>query len=144
MAKLELTTKELAKVLTTFADDEITNVKGEPNGISFDANFDLGIPLLPKQIPLKFAFSEFDEDNQVIVFEILLNSNNKILNGAVDKIIQYLPKYLTEENLPEGVQISDGYLYVTPASILDISEFEIQIKDLKLSSNKLIMSFNIE
>jgi hypothetical protein len=80
----------------------------------------------------------------VIVFEILLNSNNKILNGAIDKIIQYLPKYLTEDNLPEGVQISDGYLYVTPASILDISEFEIQIKDLKLSSNKLIISFNIE
>jgi hypothetical protein len=141
MAKLELSTNELAKILTSYVSEEISNVKGEADGISFD--IELQIPLLPNNIPIKFAFYKFDYDNQQAIFTILLNSNSRLLVKAFDKIVKVLPKYFSDENLPDGVELSDGYLYVSPTSLLDFSDYEILFTDLSISSKKVVMKMDI-
>ncbi|MCC6256315.1 MAG: hypothetical protein IT276_15485 [Ignavibacteriaceae bacterium] len=142
MAYLELSTTELAKTATAFVGKEISNFNGLSDGISFDV--ELGIKLLPKSIPLKLVFSEFDAENEIIIFEIMLNSDNKILRKGFRAILKAVTSILPEDELPEGVELEDNYLNITPAEIIEYPGIEITILDVKLKSKKLQINFEIE
>ena len=142
MAYLELSTTELAKTAIAFFGKEISNVKGLTNGFSFEV--ELGIRLMPKSIPLKLIFSEFDDENEVIVFEITLNSDSKILQKGFGTILKAITNILPIDELPEGVELEDNYLYITLAEIIENPGMEITIVDVKLKSKKLQISFEIE
>jgi len=142
LAYLELSTTELAKTATAFVGKEISNFNGLSDGISFDV--ELGIKLLPKSIPLKLVFSEFDAENEIIIFEIMLNSDNKILRKGFRAILKAVTSILPEDELPEGVELEDNYLNITPAEIIEYPGIEITILDVKLKSKKLQINFEIE
>lgn len=142
MAILELSTAELAKTAAAFTSGELSNIKGLSNGISFNA--ELGIKLFPKLIPLKMVFYEFDEPNGIIIFEILLNNNSKILNKGFGLIVNAFGSLLIKDYLPEGVKLEDNYLYITPSKMLQQTAIEISIKGVKIKTKKIQINFEVD
>ena len=125
MAYLEISTNELAKIITSYLDSNISNVKGLTNGFSFEV--ELGIRLLPKSIPLKLVFTEFDEENEIIIFEILPNSNSKILKKGFVKILKAISNLIPEDELPEGVWIEQNFLFINPAEMIETPGIEVTV-----------------
>ncbi len=141
MGYLELSTTELAKIVSSAFAVDITNAKGLSNGISFD--IEPGIKLLPKTIPLKIVFVEFDDENEILIFEILPNKDSRILRKSFGLMMKTLPKLLSDD-MPEGIELENNYLYIMPSEMFYQPGVEIYITDAKLKSRKLQISFDID
>ena len=74
----------------------------------------------------------------------MLNSDNKILRKGFRAILKAVTSILPEDELPEGVELEDNYLNITPAEIIEYPGIEITILDVKLKSKKLQINFEIE
>jgi hypothetical protein len=113
MALLQLKSNEVVKIIKSNLPDEIKKLKGTDTGFTFEIIVDHNIPLIPNTIPLEMEYNSYDKTN--LIFELSVNSENRLIRKAAGKIIKLLSSQLGNM-LPEGIAMQQHYIYV------DISE----------------------
>lgn len=113
MALLQLKSNEVVKIIKSNLPDEIKKLKGTDTGFTFEIMLDHNIPLIPNAIPLEIEYNSYDKTK--LIFELSVNSENRLIRKGAGKIIKLLSSQLGNM-LPEGIVMQQHYIYV------DISE----------------------
>lgn len=142
MAYLELTTKELAKIVKANFSKDIKNITGLPTGFSFDYNIDHGIPLIPTKIPLLIEFSDFSKGQ--LTFLLNVNSDSTMLKKIASKIINIVMKSIDEEELPEGIYLEKNFVKIILDEIIDKEFINLNITDLTMTDSKVKITAQIK
>ena len=140
MAYLEFETIEIARIAKELNRKEsISNFKGLPNGISFTV--ERKVLMIVKLIKLKIVFVSFE--NEKIIFEISPNDENKVFEFGFDFIKDYLSNFISNDSLPDGIEIKNNFLYVNPAQIVKSNDLTINVSEVFIESGKLRLIFEL-
>jgi hypothetical protein len=140
MAKIEMTTSELAKMIKGFAEDYAKNIKGSADGISFTVEYDHGIKLVPKKIPLELKYDRMDKDLICFVLQIDI----PFIRIATKLIFKSIASYLEEFQLPEGVSLIGNTVQIIPSEFLEESGLKIKFNKINISNSKVLVDFTIK
>ena len=137
MAYLEMTTKELAKIVRTRVSNDIKKITGISNGFSFEADIDHGFPLVPSKIPFLVEFTEFSKDQ--LKFELNINKPLKIVTSKILSLV--IKKF--EEELPEGVYFEKNYIKIKLDKVIDKEFLDFTITDFSLENSKIQIKISL-
>jgi hypothetical protein len=147
MGYIELSTKEFATIIDIFIkksaviDNNISNLKGIHNGFSFDFTHDK--LFLRKYVPLKIIFNNFDENNNILVLGIALNSENIIYQNIANKVLTLVSGLINMKLSEFGCEIRENLLYFDTNTIAHQTIINSIFTDIKIESSKLSISFEL-
>jgi uncharacterized protein YpmS len=140
MAKIEMTTSELAGMIKSFFEDYAKNIKGSADGISFTVEYDLGIKLVPKKIPLELKYERIDKDLICFILRIDIP-----LIGIASKIIfKKFASLIDTFELPDGISLIGDTVQIIPSEFLKESGLKIKINKMDISNSKISVDFKIK
>jgi len=140
MAKIEMSTTELAKMIAGFAEDYAKNIKGSADGISFTVEYDHGIKLLPKKIPLELKYERMDKD--LICF--VLRIDIPLIGIASKLIFKKFSSLIDTFELPDGISLIGDTVQIIPSEFLKESGLKIKINKMDISNSKVLVEFTIK
>lgn len=141
MATIQMTTSELAKMFKSFSEDFVSRAKGISDGVALTVEYDHGIPLLPKKIPVKLQYIGMEKG--IIYFEVHADSKG-LIGKAFSVILKGLSSVISENELFDGVYLKGNKIQIIPKEFFEESGINVKFNSIDISSSKVLVDFNIK
>ncbi len=99
--------------------------------------------IFSKTIPLKIEFVHYDDEDELLIFEIILNSDSKTFLKVFNTVLNYFDKKIASK-LPKGETIGGNYLPLSLSEIIQIPNFNITFNEIVFKSQKFEIQFDID